>query len=273
MLGSLTDSLMDSVASVVNLIAVRVSLKPADREHQFGHGKAESVAAIAQAAFILGSAVLLLLHCGENLWQETPHQIHNGGIGFAIMVFAMVLTVALLLVQDYAIRLTDSEALRADRLHYRADLLLNLAVFIALVAALHGLDQIDLYFGVAIALYIAVGAGNIARHALKSLMDHQLPEAVVEDIRSVALAEAGVEGVHDLRTRRSGRDYIIQLHLEINDDRRLIEAHEIADAVESRILDLYPNADVIIHEDPTSLSGHEHPSLPEEAVPRSEAED
>ena len=263
-LASLTDSLMDSLASLVNLFAVRYSLQPPDRDHRFGHGKAESVAAVAQAAFVLGSGVLLLLHCVERLWQQTPHQVQHTGAGIAVISVAMALTLVLLLVQGYAIRLTNSEALRADRVHYRSDLLLNVVVLMALAGATRGWASLDLYLGMAIALFIAGSALVLGRNAMSGLMDQELPDTIDDEIRALALTPAGVTGVHDLRSRRSGRDYMIQLHIEIDDNRSLLEAHEITETIESRIRELYPNADVIIHQDPASIGSSEHRHLAEQ---------
>lgn len=263
-LASLVDSLMDSMASLVNLFAVRYALQPPDRNHRFGHGKAESIAAVSQAAFILGSGILLLLHCIEHLWLPGEYVVARSGLGVLVIFFALALTALLLLVQGYTIRLTNSEAIRADRLHYSSDLLLNLAVLLALLAASRGWHAVDLYFGLGIALYISANALLLGRSALHSLMDRELPEHVDAEIREVALAQDGVEGVHDLRTRRSGRDYLVQLHVEIADESSLAEAHSIAEAVEIGIRERYPNADVIVHQDPASIGASEHDQLAEE---------
>jgi ferrous-iron efflux pump FieF len=257
MLASLTDSLMDSMASLVNLLAIRYALQPADEDHRFGHGKAESIAAVAQAAFMIGSSVLLLLYCVEGLWSAQGHELTGTAAGLVVSALAIALTLGLLALQTHAIRLSGSETLRADRLHYRSDLLINLSVMVALAAASFGLAWIDLLFGIGIALYIGLSAAQIGREALHGLMDRELPDPIREEIRDLAVRQHGVEGMHRLRTRRSGRDYVIQMHLEIDDSRPLIDAHAIADGVEAAIRERYPNADVIIHQDPASLGADE----------------
>lgn len=253
MLASLVDSLMDSLASLVSMAAVRYSLKPADEDHRFGHGKAESLAALAQAAFILGSASLLLLHCAERLFRDEHDTMTHTGIGIAVSGFAIIATLGLLLVQSHAIRLTGSAAIRADRLHYQSDLLTNVAVIISLLSARVGYGQVDIIIGMLIALLIGHGALTIAREAFDLLMDKALPDEVVARIREIVLESPGVLGVHDLRTRRSGMRYFIQCHLEIADETPLVEAHAIVEALEERLETEYPGADVIIRQDPHSL--------------------
>jgi len=253
LLGSLIDSFMDSMASLISMAAVRYSLKPADEEHRFGHGKAESLAALAQSAFIMGSAVLLFLYCLERILHGREYVLEHTGIGMAVSVCAIVCTLGLLALQGHAIRLTGSTAIGADRLHYKSDLFMNASVIASMLFAQHGVYQVDAIIGVVIAVTISVGAVQIGREAFGLLMDKALPPAVDQRIRELALSSPGVLGVHDLRTRRSGMRYIIQLHLELDDDTSLLVAHGIADAVEMRLRAAYPGADVIIHQDPHSV--------------------
>lgn len=253
MLGSLIDSLMDSMASLVSMAAVRYSLKPADDDHRFGHGKAESLAALAQAAFILGSALLLLLYCAERLLHDKHEPMTHTGIGLVVSGVAIVASIGLVIVQSHAIRLTRSTAIRADRLHYQSDLLMNVAVIVSLLSAGMGYGRVDSVIGILIALLIAHGALAIGREAFDLLMDKALPDAVVARIRTIVLDSPGVLGMHDLRTRRSGMRYFIQCHLEIADRTPLVEAHAIVEALEERLETEYPGADVIIRQDPHSL--------------------
>jgi ferrous-iron efflux pump FieF len=253
MLGSLIDSVMDSMASLVSMLAVRYSLRPADADHGFGHGKAEPLAALAQSAFIFGSALLLLLYCVERLLRVEEEPMTHTGIALLVCVVAIVCTLGLVALQSHAIRLTGSAAIRADRLHYHADLLMNVVVIVSLLCARLGYGRVDIVMGVLIALLIGSGAVQIGREALNLLMDKALPDEVVARIRSVALSIPGVLGLHDLRTRRSGLRYCIQCHVEIADHTTLLEAHAIADAVEERLEAEFPGADVIIHQDPRPL--------------------
>lgn len=257
-MASLVDSLMDAGASLVNLVAVRYSLQPADSDHRFGHGKAESLAGLVQAAFIAGSAVFLSLHAVDRLIHPQP--LTRIGAGIAVMVFAMAVTGVLLALQRYVIRRTQSTAIRADALHYATDLATNGATLLALLLAALGWPGLDPLFALAIAAYILYSAYRIARDAIDLLMDHELPPEERMRIRRVAETVPGVLGVHELRTRRSGQMPVIQLHLELADELPLIEAHRISDAVEDAVREIYPQADVIIHQDPVSL-GLEGPQV------------
>lgn len=268
-MASLLDSLMDAAASLVNLLAVRYALQPPDAEHRFGHGKAEALAGLGQAAFIAGSAVFLSLHAIERLLNPEP--LTQVGIGVTVMAFAIIATLALLAVQRHVIRLTRSTAIRADALHYATDLAANAATLIALVLAHWGWPGLDPTFALGIAAYILYSAFQIARDAVNLLMDKEIDAQAREAILNTAAAVAGVLGAHGLRTRRSGPTPVIQLHISLADDLPLIEAHRVSLAVESALHDLLPGADILIHQDPVSL-GLETDGAEEEASPRGAAQ-
>ena len=251
-LASLVDSLMDAVASLILFFAVRFSLQPPDKEHRFGHGKAESLAGLAQATFIAGSAVFLMLEAVDRLLH--PRELEQVGVGIAVMGFSMAATVALLLVQHYVIRRTGSVAVRADALHYATDLLTGASVIAALLLAylLNWLSA-DSWFAMGIAVYILYSAWSIGYEAAQSLIDRELPDTEREKIKTLALTHNGVYGVHDLRTRQSGQVRFIQLHLELNQTWPLERSHQVADEVEALICKEFPNADVIIHQDPIKV--------------------
>lgn len=248
LLASLIDSVMDALASVVNLLAVRYAMVPADAEHRFGHGKAEALAALGQATFIAGSAAILVLHAVDRLLHPQP--VEHIGTGVAVIVFAMVATLGLLAVQRHVIRRTGSTAIRADALHYMSDLLVNASVLIALALSAAGFLRGDAILGIGIAIYVGYGAWRVGHDAVHTLMDHELPASVHARIREIVALQPGVEGVHDLRTRQSGQDYFIQMHLEFAARMPLVEAHAIGDAVEEAIRAEYPQAEVLIHHDP-----------------------
>jgi ferrous-iron efflux pump FieF len=256
-LASLVDSLMDSIASAINLVAVRYSLAPPDAEHRFGHGKAEPLAGLAQAGFVSGSAVFLLFHAIDRL--RYPRPLRDIGIGIVVMVFSILSTAALLTLQRRVIKKTQSTAIRADALHYATDLLTNLAVVAGLLLASFGWGWADPVFAIVIAVYIFYSAIRIGFEGFEQLMDRELPRDTQEKILSVAKSHPDVLGVHDLRTRRSGRLRFVQLHLELEDHLPLTRAHAVADQVEAQILTLLPNAEVIIHQDPaTSAEETDH---------------
>jgi ferrous-iron efflux pump FieF len=251
-LSSLVDSLLDVAASTVNLLAVRHALTPADREHRFGHGKAEPLAGLAQSAFIAGSAALLLLEAVRRL--SFPQPVANSTIGIVVIAFSIVVTLALVAFQRHVIRRTASVAISADSLHYASDLVLNGSVIASLVLV-RWLEwpTIDPLFGIAIGVYILWNALRIARLSLDLLMDRELPDAERTRIRKLALAHPEVRNVHDLRTRSTGPHIFVQMHLELDGAMPLLQAHNIADAVEASIREAYPNAEVIIHQDPEGV--------------------
>ncbi|MFQ5659156.1 MAG: cation diffusion facilitator family transporter [Gammaproteobacteria bacterium] len=249
LLSSLIDSVLDALASTVNLFAVRHALTPADREHRFGHGKAEPLAGLGQAAFIAGSSLFLIFAAINRLVY--PIQIQHGMTGIVVIVISLLLTVALIGYQRYVVERTKSIAVHADSIHYFSDVIMNASVIAALVLnAYFGWLMADPVFALCIAVYIIYSAGRIAVYSLTQLMDRELPDEDRERIKKIALDHSEVKSLHELRTRASGKDFFIQLHLEMDSSISLIKAHNIADEVELEIRKAYPNADVIIHEDP-----------------------
>jgi ferrous-iron efflux pump FieF len=253
-LASLIDSLMDSIASSLNLVAVRYSLMPADREHRFGHGKAEPLAGLAQAVFIGGSAVFLVFHAVDRL--RFPRPLEQQAIGIAVMVIAIVLTLILLAIQRRVISETQSTAIKADALHYGTDVLTNSTVIVALLLTDLGWHWADPVLAMVVAAYIFYSAGRIGYEAVQHLMDRELSAEVQRQILEIARSKPEVRGVHDLRTRQSGQVKFVQLHVELDGDLSLERAHSIADAIEREIAVLLPDAEVIIHQDPAGAGEH-----------------
>jgi ferrous-iron efflux pump FieF len=252
LLSSLVDSVLDVGASIVNLIAVRHALQPADKEHRFGHGKAEALAGLAQAAFIAGSGAFLLLESVGRFIQ--PQEITNSDTGIIVMVIAIVMTLMLVGFQTYVVKKTGSIAISADSLHYRADILVNVAVIVSLVLAAnlqwHVADPI---FAIVIVLYMSIGAYKIAQQSLDVLMDKEFPDEERKRIKNIAESHAQILNVHDMRTRSSGATSFIQFHAEMPKHISLAEAHEIADEVMYMVEEAFPNTEVLIHQDPEGV--------------------
>ncbi|WP_439102028.1 cation diffusion facilitator family transporter [Congregibacter sp.] len=252
LLASLMDSLMDAGASLINLIAVRYALTPADKNHRFGHGKAESLAALIQAVLILSTSAFLIHEALHRLLTPVPILAIKPGI--VVMLLSMVITTFLVVFQSYVVRQTGSTAIHADSVHYRADLLSNGATLLALLLTSQGIVQADPVFALFIAAYLLVSTREILRQALNELLDRELPKAEQQRITKIALSHPAVRGMHDLRTRQSGRTSIIQLHLEMDNDISLVKAHRIAEDVETAIIEHYPGADIVIHQDPLGVT-------------------
>ncbi|USD65463.1 CDF family cation-efflux transporter FieF [Vibrio sp. SCSIO 43136] len=251
LLASLIDSFLDIAASGVNLLALRYALQPADKEHTFGHGKAESLAALAQSMFISGSAIFLILNGIDRFFR--PHELHAPELGIYVSIFAIVVTGALVSFQKYVVRKTGSQAIAADSLHYQSDLYMNVAIMVALGLTWYGISQADAVFAVGIGVFILYSAIQMAREAIQSLLDRQLPDEELQEIKQLACSVEGVLGVHQLRTRMSGPVRFIQLHLELEDTIPLIEAHRLSDLVEDKLMEHFPMADILIHQDPLSV--------------------
>lgn len=252
LLSTLINSLLDLAASVLNLIAIHHAAQPADQEHRFGHGKAEPLAGLGQAAFIGGSAAFLLFEAVNRLVRPRP--IENELVGLAVMGLSIALTFVLVVYQRWVIARTRSIAISANSLHYKTDLLVNLGVVAALVlSSRFKLPLADPLIAIAIAAYILWSAWSIFTGSLHVLMDHELSEEARQRIRQIALAHPAVISIHDLRTRSSGSQSFIQFHLELNGNLSLRTAHAIADEVMDRVEKEFPNAEVLIHEDPHGI--------------------
>lgn len=249
MLGSLADSSLDLVASLVTLLAVGVAAQPADDDHRFGHGKAEAISALLQTLLILGSAAGIAWRAAASLVAgAAPRAAH---IGIAVSAVSIALTLALVLYQRRIVARTGSLAIGTDRLHYESDLLLNLAVIAALLLDVRlGLRGADSVFGLAIAAYLAWGAVRAARAAIDMLMDHEWPPEKRDRLVALVRDHPGVLGLHELRTRSSGPVDFIQFHIALPPEMTVRAAHEIVDAVEARVAAAFPGAEILIHIDP-----------------------
>jgi ferrous-iron efflux pump FieF len=252
LLGSLADSLLDLVASMITFFAVRLALTPADREHRFGHGKSEGIASVVQALIITGSAGFVGFRAIERLIE--PSAVATPGVGYAVMGISLLLTSGLIVLQRRVIRQTGSLAVRADAAHYQADVAMNVAVIGAI--ALNdqfGWLHADPILGLFVAALILISVKEIMRSALKDLLDHELPGEDRRRIRALAMEHADVLGVHDIRTRSSGVTQFIQLHIELDPALTLGRVHAISDEVDARICEAFPSAEVLIHADPYGL--------------------
>ena len=252
MLSSLVDSVLDALASIVNLVAVRAALQPHDREHRFGHGKAEPLAGLLQAVIISASVIFVLVEAVPRFFEPVP--IAHGEIGLAVMIVSIVLTSGLVTLQRYAIRRTGSVAISADSAHYRSDLLMNLGVIAALLLATYGdLPIFDPLFAVIVVAYVLYSVWTIIRQSFDMLMDREFPEGERARIRGIAQSHPEVLAVHDMRTRQAGIHSFVQLHIELPADMPLRRAHVISDEVEAQIRRAFPETDVIIHQDPEGV--------------------
>jgi ferrous-iron efflux pump FieF len=222
---------------------------PADKEHRFGHGKSEAVAGVAQAIIITGSAVFVAVRAVARILDPAP--IEALSIGLSVMTASLVLTIGLVAFQSFVVRRTGSVAVSADAAHYRADILTNVAVIVALfLSSEFGWLYADPILGLIVVLLILASARSVVQSALRDLLDHELPDKDREAIHRIAMNHADVLGVHEMRTRSSGVEQFVQLHIELDGILTLRRAHDISDEVEAQIKAQFPAADVLIHTDP-----------------------
>ena len=256
MLGSLADTALDVIASLATLVGVRIAAIPADSDHRFGHGKAEALVALAQVVLITVSAIGIAVRAVERLINGAQTQAMGDGI--AVSLLAIGLTFMLLWYQRRVIALTGSVAIKTDNVHYKSDLMLNGSVIVALVLeqALH-LTGADAVFGIGIALWLVWGAFRASRVAVNQLMDREWPEAERQQFLATAAAYPELQGLHDLRTRKSGTLRFVQFHVWVPADWTVQEAHDRLDAVEEDLQHRFPGTEILIHVDPEGQTDRE----------------
>lgn len=248
-LASLIDSIVDASVSLMTFLAINISLKPADDNHRHGHGKVEGLAALFQAAFITGAGFFLLLESGGRFIHGNMPE--SSSIAILIMSISIVLSIFLVMVQNYALRFAPSLAVEADRAHYSSDIIVGIGVIGVLIALQRGAPiWIDPAFAVLVALYLAFTAFQIAQKGIDMLLDRELPGAAREIITKKVLSHKYVMGMHDLRTSKSGMKVFISFDIELDPSLLLYNAHEIVREVEYELLIEFPNAEILIHADP-----------------------
>jgi ferrous-iron efflux pump FieF len=254
-MASLIDSSLDIVASLLNLIAARYALMPPDDEHRFGHGKAEDLAVFFQSVFFNLSAAFLFASACTRLMEPTP--VENSTIGIEVMTLSCLVTVFLILLQNYTIKKTKSRIVAADKLHYLTDLLTNGAILLALgLGKVFGTEYIDPIFALGISIYIFKGAFDLLKPAFMNLMDHELSHEKKRKIAKIINSHPQVIEFHDLKTRYSGNKPFIQFHLELNPKITLQTAYDIAIEIENQLLSYMPDAEIMIRKEPTGMRGH-----------------
>ena len=256
MLGSLADTALDVIASLTTLVGVRIAAIPADSDHRFGHGKAEALVALAQVALITVSAFGIAWRALDRLINGAATQAMVDGI--AVSLLAIALTFALLWYQRRVIAHTGSVAIKTDNVHYQSDLLLNGSVIVALVLdqALH-LTGADALFGIGIALWLVWGAHRASREAIAQLMDEEWPDEERQAFLTAAGTYPELQGLHDLRTRKSGTLRFVQFHVWVPADWTVQEAHDRLDAVEEELQQRFPGTEILIHVDPQGQTDRE----------------
>lgn len=251
MLATLVDSLLDICVSIVNLLALHYALQPADKEHRFGHGKAEDIAVFSQAVFFVMSGIFLIFASIERIFHPNNHILTEGKIAIKVLLFSTLITLLIVAFQSYVMKKAKSAVIEADSLHYFTDFLTNISAIIGIFITIYfKIIIFDCVAAIGIAIYIIYNAIKLFRRALNNLMDHELDEKERQVIIEVIKSHSKVLGFHDLKTRYAGVKAFIQFHLELDENITLKQAHKIALEIEKQILNKIPNAELIIHQDP-----------------------
>ena len=252
LLGSLADSLIDFLASVFVFIAISYSLLPADAKHRFGYDKSEGLAAFIQSLLIGISGIYVCFEAITRLLN--PSQINQPNIAIWIILVSIALTIALIIYQRYVVKKSQSMAIKSDQYHYLTDTFINLSVLFSIViTGWTRFTFIDAVVGLLISGVVLYTAFILLKKSFKILLDQEIQSSHRDQIRKIALQHPQVLGFHDLRTRDTGRKYIIQFHLELDPKMSLLESHRITDEVTDNVLDVYPNSELIIHTDPLGI--------------------
>jgi ferrous-iron efflux pump FieF len=247
---SLADSAMDLMVSLGAMAAIFYAARPPDEDHAFGHTSVEDIAALGQSVFILVSASVIAAASVARLLDPAPPPLQATGAGMIVMALSIVLTLGLVLWQGRVARKTGNRVVQADRLHYLGDLLPNIGAILSLWAASRfGMTQIDSVVALGAAAVLAVGAIRIGKAAFDALMDRRADPALIEGVAAIARDWPGLHGFHDLKTRTAGSRVFVNIHVELDGDLPLREAHDIGAGLRRAIIAAYPQADVIIHKD------------------------
>ena len=252
LLGSLADSLIDFLASAFVFIAITYSFLPADEKHRFGYGKSEGLVAFIQSLLIGFSGIYVFIEAIKRLIY--PSQINKPIVAIWVIIASIVLTVSLVMYQKYVVEKSKSMAIESDQYHYLTDTFINLSVlFSVVISGWTRFIFIDAVVGLLISGVVLYNAFILLKKSFKILLDQEIQSSDRDEIKKIALEHPKVLGFHDLRTRDTGRNYIIQFHLELDPKMTLLESHTITDEVTDNVLEKYPDSEIIIHTDPLGI--------------------
>lgn len=249
---SMIDSVSDVLGSAITFVAIKYSTRPATDHHRYGYGKAEAVSALIQAFFVAGSGLFVLSDAVMRFFH--PRVLEETPLAIAIMVFSLVATFFLIAYQKHVARLTQSQAINADSAHYVVDILTNASIILSLtIVKFFEIYWFDTLTALVIAIYLLYNAYQLVVEAFDVLLDRELSDDIRQNINNIISRHEFVKGFHDVRTHSLGNEYMIEIHLELDGRLSLYEAHQLSDKVEFAILKEYPNAQVIIHQDPSGV--------------------
>jgi cation diffusion facilitator family transporter len=243
-------SLMDLAAAIIAFISVRISDRPPDQDHPYGHGKAENISGVAEGVLIFAASGIIIYEAIRRLIVGTTLEFLDVGIG--IMIASIVVNV---IVSRHLFKVSseqDSLALEADAYHLRSDVITMSAVLAALlVVRFTGFTIFDPIAATFVAVFMGRAAYNITRKSFGGLVDSRLSQSEEDKIRSCIMEHGGqLVGFHNLRTRKAGSERHIDLHLVVPKNADVEEAHRLCDHLERDIKQCLPRSDVVIHVEP-----------------------
>ncbi|MFI3241376.1 MAG: cation diffusion facilitator family transporter [Alphaproteobacteria bacterium] len=252
-ISSLVDNLADIFASLITLIAVKYSNRKPTENYKYGYGKAEALSALAQSAFVAGSG-LFIMYEAINRFIHTKN-LSSGNLGLIVMIVSLALTISLVIFQRYVYKKTNSQAILADSLHYKTDILANIAIIISLIAQkAFNISWFDPLTAFLVSIYLLYNAYIISIDAIRVLLDKELNKEITKKVKELILDESFVKGLHDLRSRNLGNGYFFEVHLELDGNLSLLKAHEYCEIIENKIKSAFNNeTQVIIHQDPHGI--------------------
>lgn len=258
-------SSIDLVAALIAFFSVRLSDRPPDQDHPYGHGKIENVSGTVEALLILVAAIFIVYEAGQKIFHD--FELEMVGLGVVVMgLSAVVNTVVSRYLSKVAAR-TDSLALEADAKHLHTDVLTSAGVFGGLLLVqITGWKILDPLVAIAVALVISKAAYDLTKKSSSDLLDAKLPEQEEEEIVAVLHGhEERFLGYHEFRTRKSGSRRHVDLHLVVDGSLSVAQAHEFCDHLEKDIADQLPNTDVTIHVEPPPSGNTVEPGGDDEA--------
>ena len=250
---SMIDSVSDVLGSAITFVAIKYSTRPATDHHRYGYGKAEAVSALIQAFFVAGSGLFVLYDAFMRFFH--PRVLDETPLAIVIMIFSLVATLILIAYQKHVAKLTQSQAINADSAHYVVDILTNASIILSLtIVKFFEIYWFDTLTALVIAVYLLFNAYQLVVEAFDVLLDRELSDDIRKNINDIISSHDFVKGFHDVRTHSLGNEYMIEIHLELDGRLSLFEAHQLSDQVEAAIIKAYPNAQVIIHQDPSGVA-------------------
>jgi cation diffusion facilitator family transporter len=250
LMASLADSGLDFIASLATFFAVRYAAAPPDAEHRYGHGKAEAFASLFQGGLVFASAALIGREAIVDL--ITPHPLRAEGWAIGAMALSTLLTAGLIAAQTRVLNRTGSVAVSGDRAHYASDLGSNIIALLGIAASVWlGRNSLDSVAALLVAAVLLWGAISVFREAASQLLDRELSPESRRRIIELITRDRRIGGVHQLRTRAAGPYVHVQMHIDLDPELSLAEAHTVLVDAEKRVLETFPSADIIIHADPS----------------------